>query len=73
LQNQSALATSESTLVNAMVAYEKSKVELDRATGKLLDNIGVSIDDAAKGQVTRLPNVPYIAPRKDMPTTPPAR
>jgi outer membrane protein len=73
LQNQSALATSESTLVNAMVAYEKSKVELDRATGKLLDNIGVSIADAAKGQVTRLPNVPYIAPRKDMPTTPPAQ
>jgi outer membrane protein len=73
LQNQSALATSESTLVNAMVAYEKSKVELDRATGQLLDRIGVSIDDAARGQVTRMPNVPYIAPRKDMPTTTPAQ
>jgi outer membrane protein len=68
LQYQSQLATSESTLVNAMVAYEKSQVELDRATGQLLDHANISIDDAAKGQVTRAPNVPYIAPKKDSPT-----
>jgi outer membrane protein len=68
LQYQSQLATAESTLVNAMVAYEKSRVELDRATGQLLDRSGISIDDAARGQVTRLPNVPYIAPRKDLPS-----
>jgi outer membrane protein len=67
LQYQSQLATAESTLVNAMVAYEKSRVELDRATGLLLDHAGISIDDAARGQVTHLPNVPYIAPRKDTP------
>src|SRR5229473_925234 len=67
LQFQSQLATAESTLVNAMVAYEKSRVELDRATGQLLDHAGISIDDAARGQVTRMPNVPYIAPRKDTP------
>src|SRR4030081_1038 len=73
LQNQSALATAESTLVNAMVAYEKSRVELDRATGELLDHCGASIHDAARGQVTRMPNVPYIAPRKeDLPSTAPA-
>jgi outer membrane protein len=67
LQFQSQMATAESTLVNAMVAYEKSRVELDRATGQLLDHAGISIDDAARGQVTRIPNVPYIAPRKDLP------
>ena len=73
LQNQSGLATAESTLVNAMVAYEKSRVELDRATGQLLDHTGVSIDDAARGEVTHMPNVPFIAPRKDaMPSTTPA-
>jgi outer membrane protein TolC len=71
LQFQSQLATAESTLVNAMVAYEKSRVELDRATGQLLDHAGVSIDDAARGQVTRMPNVPYIAPRKDTPAVSP--
>jgi outer membrane protein len=73
LQNQSQLATAESTLVNAMVAYEKSKVELDRATGQLLDHYGISIEDAALGQVTRQPNVPYVAPRKDLPATTPSQ
>ncbi len=68
LQFQSQMATAESTLVNAMVAYEKSRVELDRATGQLLDHAGISIDDAARGQVTRMPNVPYIAPRNESPT-----
>ncbi len=66
LQTQSGLATAESTLMSAMAAYEKSRIELDRAVGVTLDRVGVSIDDAAKGQVTRMPNVPYIAPRKDV-------
>src|SRR5271165_4412738 len=74
LQNRSALATAESTLLSAMAAYEKSRVELDRAVGTLLDHEGISIDDAAKGQVTRMPNVPHVAPRKDLPAqTPPAQ
>ena len=66
LQTRSALATAESTLMSAMAAYEKSRVELERATGTLLDHNGISIDDAARGQVTHLPNVPYVAPRKDL-------
>lgn len=66
LQNRSALATAESVLLSAMAAYEKSRVELDRAVGTLLDHDGISIDDAARGQVTHLPNVPYVAPRKDL-------
>jgi len=68
LQYESQLATAESTLVNAMVAYEKSRVELDRATGTLLDHQGISVDDAARGQVTRVPNVPYVKPRTDTPS-----
>ncbi|HVI09159.1 MAG TPA: TolC family protein [Candidatus Binatia bacterium] len=68
LQYQSQLATAESTLVNATVAYEKSRLELDRATGALLDHLGISIDDAARGQVTHMPNVPFAAPRKDAPS-----
>jgi outer membrane protein TolC len=74
LQTQSALATAESTLMSAMAAYEKSRIELDRATGVTLDHAGISVDDAAKGQVTRLPSVPGIAPRKDLPSVaPPAQ
>jgi outer membrane protein len=71
LQTQSALATAESTLISAMAYYEKARIELDRAVGLTLDHAGVSIDDAAKGQVTRLPNVPYVAPRKDLPSNQP--
>jgi outer membrane protein len=64
LQYQSQLATAESTLVNTMVAYEKAHVELDRATGRLLDQNGISIDDAARARVERMPNAPFIAPRQ---------
>ena len=71
LQTRSALATAESTLLSAMAAYEKSRLELDRATGELLDHAGISIDDAARGQVTRMPNVPYVAPRKELPSATP--
>ena len=71
LQTRSALATAESTLMSAMAAYEKSRVEMERATGTLLDKNGISIDDAARGQVTRMPNVPYVAPRKDVSTVEP--
>lgn len=72
LQTRSALATAESTLMSAMAAYEKSRVELERATGSLLDKNGISIDDAARGQVTHMPNVSYVAPRKELPTAAPA-
>jgi len=71
LQTRSALATAESTLMSAMAAYEKSRVELERATGTLLDKNSISIDDAARGQVTHMPNVPYVAPRKELPTVTP--
>jgi len=76
LQNRSALATSESTLVSAMAAYEKSKVEMDRATGLLLDHLGIQLADAERGQVSALPHVPDVTPRRDAatdyaaPTTP---
>jgi len=66
LQNQSALATAESTLVSAMSAYQKSRIELDRATGLLLDHNGIIMGDAERGQVSHMPTVPYVAPRQDV-------
>jgi outer membrane protein len=68
LQYQSQLASSESNLVNAMVAYEKSRIELDRSTGQLVDHAGISIEDAARGQVRQMPRVPFIQPRTDTPS-----
>ena len=59
-----------------MAAYEKSRVELDRATGLLLDHAGIVMADAEKGQVSHMPNVPFVAPRQEvqgvMPTANPA-
>src|SRR6202790_3406261 len=62
LQDAATLTTGESNLVSAKAAYEKSRIELDRATGLLLDHAGIDIADATRGQVTHLPNVPYVAP-----------
>jgi outer membrane protein len=65
LQDASTLTTSESNLVSAKAAYEKSRIELDRATGLLLDHAGIDVADATRGQVTHQPQVPYVAPRQD--------
>jgi len=65
LQDESALTTAESNLVSALAAYEKSEVEMDRATGLLLDHAGILMADAERGQVTQMPNVPYVAAREN--------
>jgi len=66
LQDASTLTTAESNLVSAKAQYEKSRIELDRSTGLLLDHSGIDVADATRGQVTRLPNVPYVTPRQDV-------
>jgi len=66
LQDASTLTTSESNLVSAKAAYEKSRIELDRATGLLLDHSGIDVAEATRGQVTHLPTVPYVAPRQEV-------
>ena len=66
LQNQSGLATAESNLVSAMAAYEKAQLELDRATGLLIEHAGIVMSDAEKGEVTHMPKVPFVAPRSDV-------
>jgi outer membrane protein len=73
LQDAATLTTGESNLVSAKAAYEKSRIELDRATGLLLDHSGINIADATRGQVQHMPNVPYVTPRPDaVPPAPPA-
>ncbi len=71
LQDDSGLRTVESNLVSAKAAYEKSRIELDRATGLLLDHAGIDVADATSGQVRHLPTVPFVAPRQDV--QPPAQ
>jgi outer membrane protein TolC len=66
LQDATTLMTNESNLVSAKAAYEKSRIELDRATGLLLDHAHIDVADATSGQVTHLPSVPFVAPRQDV-------
>jgi outer membrane protein len=73
LQDAATLTNAESNLVSAKAAYEKSRIELDRSTGLLLDHSSIDIADATRGQVTHLPAVPYVAPRQDAaPAGPPS-
>ena len=58
------LVTAQSNLVTAEAAYARAKVELDRATGQILYNNNVSLDEAYKGVVARPPSA--------IPDTPPA-
>ncbi len=55
LVTQNSLAIAESTLVGAKTAYEKAKVDIERATGKTLNRMRVSIEDAKTGVVTHEP------------------
>lgn len=71
LQDAATLTTGESNLVSAKAAYEKSRLELDRATGLLLEHARIDVTDAIRGQAAHLPSVPYVAPRPDaQPSTP---
>jgi outer membrane protein TolC len=54
LTAEQALAVSESALVVAQDAFERAKVDIDRATGTTLDRMGVSLDDAKSGVVAHM-------------------
>jgi hypothetical protein len=69
LSDQAALTSAESNLLSAKAAYEKATVEMDRATGLLLEHSGIVMADAESGEVRHMPDVPFLAPRQD---TPPA-
>ena len=66
LQAQRDRTQAESNLVSAKSSYEKSRVELDRATGLTLDYNGILLSDAERGQVSKMPHVPYVAPRREV-------
>lgn len=55
LVSQQELAIAESTLFAAQTAFEKAKVDIDRATGETLERMDVSIDDAKTGVVSHAP------------------
>ncbi len=62
LSAQRDLTQAESNLVAAKSTYEKAKVNLDRAIGLTLTNMGIDIADAQSGVVNKMPNVPNVGP-----------
>ncbi|MBZ5571866.1 MAG: TolC family protein [Acidobacteriia bacterium] len=67
LQADRDLAQAESNFVAAMSTYEKSVVELDRATGLTLAHAGIQVEEAVHGEVQQLPHFSGVAPRNDAP------
>jgi outer membrane protein len=65
LQTDRDLAQAESNFVEAMSTYEKSIVELDRATGLTLAHAGIEIEEAVHGEVHQEPHFEGVAPRKE--------
>jgi outer membrane protein TolC len=51
LTAQRDLSVAQSALVTAQTAYEKAKVDLDKAVGTTLEHIGISIEEAKTGVI----------------------
>ncbi len=62
IQDQQAMTAAESNEVAARAAYARAKVELDRATGQILTNNDISMDEAFRGVVSHPPSqLPALA------------
>ncbi len=70
LQAQRDFAQSDSNVVAAMAAYEKSIVALDQTTGFTLERNGIQFADAVSGNLTKLPSAPNVGPAPARDTTP---
>lgn len=49
--------------IAAVGTYAKALVEMDRATGSILERDGIELSDALSGDVTKQPSPPYRYPR----------
>jgi len=70
LQNRVALTQAQATLLSAKISYERAELELDQATGLLLDHAGILMADAERGEVTHAPAVPHAVDRPLNPQRP---
>lgn len=70
LQHKAALVEAEATLLSAKIAYEKAVVEMDRATGRLLDRAGITIAQSVQGHIEQAPHVPHAIARPTESTLP---
>ena len=63
IQAQRDLASAQAAEVSALSAYNRARVQMDLATGQVLKNFDVSIEEALKGRVGRAPSaLPALEP-----------
>jgi outer membrane protein TolC len=63
VQHQVDLANARQTEVGAISAYAQAKLQLDQATGSILEDNNIVIDEAKKGRLSKAPSpIPDIPP-----------
>jgi len=67
VQDQRDLATAHSAEVQSMANYTHARIALDQALGKTLDVNSVSVDEALRGQVSRVSALPAELPGEERP------
>jgi outer membrane protein len=64
LQQQRNLAVADNTLISATAAYAKDRVALGQLLSNILDKYGISLQEAASGNITQMPVVPGLTAPK---------
>jgi outer membrane protein TolC len=67
LQQERSLASADAQLISARARYATDRAALEEALASTLDRYGISIVDAATGQVHTPPVIPGIEPAKSLP------
>ncbi len=67
LQQQRSLAAADAQLISARARYATDRASLEEALASTLDRYGISIVDAATGQVRTPPTIPGLEPAKSLP------
>ncbi len=74
LQQQRSLAAADAQFIAARARYATDRAALEQALASTLDRYGISIVDAASGQVHTAPIIPGLEPAKTLPdVTPPSQ
>jgi len=67
LQQQRSLAAADAQLISARARYATDRAALEEALASTLDRYGISIVDAATGQVNTAPVIPGLQPATTLP------
>ena len=71
IQAQRDLATAEGNEVKARSTYAKALTQFRQATGTILADYHIELNDALQGKVTRAPNIPGTPEEPARQTPPP--